>query len=111
MIDLTRIYAIDVHVHAEISCHDPEDQVMGRFFDAASSYFKAPRARPKIPEIIEIYRAQQIAFCLFTVDCESSIGAKRVSNYEIAEYAAQNADIVIPFASIDPRKGRMGACG
>ena len=109
MIDLARIHAIDVHVHAEISCHDPEDPVMGRFFDAASTYFKAPRARPKIPEIIEIYRAQQIAFCLFTVDCESSIGAKRVSNYEIAEYAAQNADIVIPFASIDPRKGRMGA--
>ena len=82
---------------------------MGRFYDAASAYFKAPRERPKIPEIIDLYRQQQIAFCLFTVDCESSIGAKRVSNYEIADFAAQNADIVIPFASIDPRKGRMGA--
>src|SRR5256885_7401432 len=95
--------------HAELSCHDPEDPVMGRFFDAASAYFKAPRERPKIPEIISLYRAQQIAFCLFTVDCESSVGARRVSNYEIAEYAAKNDDIVIPFASIDPRKGRMGA--
>ena len=109
MIELSKIRAIDVHVHAEVSCHDPEDPVMGRFFDAASAYFKAPRARPKIPEIIGLYRQQQIAFCLFTVDCESSIGAKRVSNYEIAEFAAKNADIVIPFASIDPRKGKMGA--
>ena len=109
MIDLAAIRAIDVHVHAEVSCHDPEDPVMGRYFDAASAYFKAPRERPKIPEIIELYREQRIAFCLFTVDCESSIGAKRVSNYEIAEYAANHADIVIPFASIDPRKGRMGA--
>ena len=109
MIDLSRIRAIDVHVHADVSCHDPEDPVMGRFYDAASAYFKAPRERPKIPEIISLYREQQIAFCLFTVDCESSIGAKRVSNYEIADFAAQNADIVIPFASIDPRKGRMGA--
>ncbi len=108
-IDLTRIEAIDVHVHAEVSCHDPEDPVMGRFFDAASAYFKSPRERPKIPEIIEIYREQRIAFCLFTVDCESALGAKRVSNYEIAEIAAQNTDIVIPFASIDPRKGRLGA--
>jgi len=109
MIDLAAIRAIDVHVHAEVSCHDPEDPVMGRYFDAASAYFKTPRERPKIPEIIELYREQRIAFCLFTVDCESSIGAKRVSNYEIAEHAAKHPDIVIPFASIDPRKGRMGA--
>jgi predicted TIM-barrel fold metal-dependent hydrolase len=109
VIDLAKIRAIDVHVHAEVSCHDPEDPVMGKFFDAASSYFKSPRERPKIPEIISYYREQQIAFCMFTVDCESSIGAKRVSNYEIAEYAAKNDDIVMAFASVDPRKGRMGA--
>jgi len=109
MIDTNKIRAIDMHVHAEVSCHDPEDPVMGKFFDAASAYFKAPRERPKIPEIIELYRETNIAFCLFTVDCESSLGAKRVSNYEIAEFAAENSDIVIPFASIDPRKGRMGA--
>ena len=53
-IDLSKIRAIDVHVHAEISCHDPEDPVMGEFFDAASAYFKAPRERPRIPEIIEL---------------------------------------------------------
>lgn len=109
MIDLSAIRAIDVHVHAEVSCHDPEDPVMGKFFDAASAYFKAPRERPKIPEIIELYRAERIAFCLFTVDCESAIGAKRVSNYEIAEAAAANSDICIAFASIDPRKGKLGA--
>ena len=109
MIDLSQIKAIDVHVHAEVSCHDPEDPVMGQFFDAASAYFKAPRERPKMPEIVEIYRAQQIAFCLFTVDCESHMGAKRVSNYEIADFAAQHSDICIPFASIDPHKGKLGA--
>ncbi|HEY0959554.1 MAG TPA: amidohydrolase family protein [Novosphingobium sp.] len=108
-IDLSSIQAIDVHVHAEVSCHDLEDPVMGEFFDAASAYFKAPRERPKMPEIVEIYREQQIAFCLFTVDCESGLGAKRVSNYEIAEFAARHDDICIPFASIDPRKGKLGA--
>ena len=108
-IDLTKIKAIDVHVHAEVSCHDPEDPVMSAFFDAASAYFKAPRERPKMPEIMEIYREQQIAFCLFTVDAESAIGAKRISNYEVAETAAKNSDICIPFASIDPHKGKLGA--
>jgi predicted TIM-barrel fold metal-dependent hydrolase len=109
MIDLSKITAIDVHVHAEVSCHDPEDTVMGAYFDAASAYFKAPRERPKIPEIIEIYREQKIAFCLFTVDCESAMGAKRISNYEVAEFAAKNDDICMAFASIDPHKGKLGA--
>ena len=108
-IDPTKVVAIDVHVHAEVSCHDPEDPVMGRFFDAASAYFKAPRERPKMPEIVEIYREQQIAFCMFTVDAECGMGAKRVSNYEIAEFAGRHSDICIPFASIDPHKGKLGA--
>ena len=108
-IDVKAIRAIDVHVHAEVSCHDPEDPVMAQFFDAASAYFKAPRERPKMPEIAEIYRRQNIAFCLFTVDAESGLGARRVSNYEVADFAAQHADICLPFASIDPRKGKLGA--
>ena len=82
---------------------------MAQFFDAASTYFKAPRERPKMPEIAEIYRDMGIAFCLFTVDAECGMGAKRVSNYEVAEFAAKNDDVCIPFASIDPHKGKFGA--
>jgi uncharacterized protein len=108
-IDPSKITAIDVHVHAEVSCHDPEDPVMAKFFDAASAYFKADRKRPTIPETIAFYRERNIAFCLFTVDAESAIGAKRISNYEIADLAAEHSDIVIPFASIDPHKGKLGA--
>jgi len=108
-IDLSKIRAIDVHVHAEVSCHDPEDPVMGQFFDAASAYFKAPRERPKMPETIQLYRDMQIALVLFTVDAEAGMGAKRVSNYEVAEIANKNDDICIPFASIDPHKGKYGA--
>jgi predicted TIM-barrel fold metal-dependent hydrolase len=108
-IDLSKIRAIDVHVHAEVSCHDPEDPVMAQFFDAASAYFKAPRERPKMPETIQLYRDMNIALVLFTVDAESGMGAKRVSNYEVAEQAQKNDDICIAFASIDPHKGKYGA--
>ena len=108
-IDLAKIRAIDVHVHAEVSCHDPEDPVMGQFFDAASAYFKAPRERPKMPETIQLYRDMNIALVLFTVDAETGMGAKRVSNYEVAEQAQKNDDICIAFASIDPHKGKYGA--
>lgn len=109
MINPDKIKALDVHVHAEVSCADPEDPVMGRFFDAASSYFKAPRQRPTMQETIDYYRKQNIAFCLFTVDCESGIGSRRIRNEEIAELARDNADVVIPFASVDPHKGKLGA--
>ena len=53
-VDPSKVIAIDVHVHAEVSCHDPEDPVMAKFFDAASAYFKADRKRPTIPETIDI---------------------------------------------------------
>jgi predicted TIM-barrel fold metal-dependent hydrolase len=109
VIQLDTVVAIDVHVHAEASCVDPEDPVMGELFDAASSYFKVPRQRPSIQETIDYYRERRIAFCLFTVDCEAGIGARRIRNEEIAELANANADIVIPFASVDPHKGKLGA--
>ena len=82
---------------------------MAKFFDAASTYFKADRKRPTIPETIAYYRERNIAFCLFTVDAECGMGTKRISNYEVADIAAEHDDIVIPFASIDPHKGKLGA--
>ncbi len=36
------------------------------------------------------------------------MGHWRLPNEEVAEVAAENADVLIPFASIDPHKGRMG---
>ena len=45
---------------------------------------------------------------VFTVDSESTTGQPRVPNEEIAEVARANADVLIPFASIDPHKGRRG---
>jgi predicted TIM-barrel fold metal-dependent hydrolase len=109
VIDLSSIRAIDVHTHAEVSCHDPEDPVMGEYFDASTRYFKTDRRRPTIPETIAYYRARNIAFVMFTVDMESGLGARRIRNEEIAELARDNADIMIPFASIDPHKGKMAA--
>lgn len=36
------------------------------------------------------------------------MGLRNISNEEIAESAAENADVAIPFASIDPARGKMG---
>lgn len=107
--DASRLKAIDIHVHAEVSCHDPEDPLFGEFLDAATLYFKADRRRPTIPETIAYYRAREMGFVMFTVDMEAGTGIKRIRNEEIAEAAAANNDVMIAFASIDPHKGRRGA--
>lgn len=109
MMDVARLKAIDIHVHAEVSCHDPEDPIFGEFLDASTRYFKAERRRPTIAETIERYRDAQIGLVMFTVDMEAGTGIKRIRNEEIAEAAAANDDIMIAFASIDPHKGKRGA--
>jgi predicted TIM-barrel fold metal-dependent hydrolase len=108
-VDLSKLKAIDVHVHAEVSCHDPEDPRMGEFLDYATKYFKADRRRPTIPETVAYYRERQIGLVMFTVDMESGQGIRRIRNEEIAEAAQANSDIMMAFASIDPHKGKMGA--
>jgi len=107
--DFAKLGAIDMHVHAEVSCHVPEDPIFGEFADAATRYFKAPRRRPTIPETLAYYRERQIGFVMFTVDMEAGTGIQRIRNEEIAEAAAENSDIMIAFASIDPHKGKRGA--
>ena len=45
---------------------------------------------------------------VFGVDSESVTGAPPIPNEEIAEIAAANPDVLIPFASIDPARGADG---
>jgi predicted TIM-barrel fold metal-dependent hydrolase len=61
-----------------------------------------------MPEIAQYYRDRRMAAVIFTVDAESAFGSPRIANEEVAELAAENADVLIPFASIDPAKGKLG---
>jgi predicted TIM-barrel fold metal-dependent hydrolase len=45
---------------------------------------------------------------VFTVDDEAGMGRHRIGNEEVLETAAANPDVLIPFASIDPHKGKLG---
>lgn len=103
------LVAIDVHVHAEQSEREPLDKVKAEFIEAAKKYFKEEGNRPTIRETAEYYRERKMACVIFTVDGEAASGQKRISNEEVAEIANENSDVMIPFASIDPAKGRYGA--
>src|SRR5438309_10547258 len=107
--DIKNLVAIDVHTHAEVSSRISDDPLWQSMQEASAAYFKNEEARPTIPEVAAYYRERKMACVIFPVDMESTTGLVRVPNEEVAEVAAQNADVLIPFASIDPAKGKMGA--
>ena len=107
-VDLERIVAIDVHTHAERSTHDPQDPVTGELLDAAAKYFGGHPPQPTAQEVADYYRERSMLAVVFTVDDEAGMGRARISNDEVLAAAAANPDALIPFASIDPHKGKLG---
>ncbi|EGG47254.1 MULTISPECIES: 4-hydroxyphenyl-beta-ketoacyl-CoA hydrolase [Streptomyces] len=106
--DVGALTAIDVHTHAEIS-RSGHGALSPELFGASEEYFKAHGHRqPSIDEMATYYRERRMAAVVFTVDAEHATGHPRISNEEVAENCAAHSDVLIPFASVDPHKGRAG---
>jgi predicted TIM-barrel fold metal-dependent hydrolase len=103
VIDVAAVGAIDVHVHAERSRagHDPMPPELRA---AAERYFRSDGSLPTVDDVAAYYRERRMAAVVFTVDWESRSGRPSIPNEEIAEGAAANADVLIPFASVDPAR-------
>ena len=99
-IDVASLTAIDVHVHLEPVEDNEIDAAAKRYFGDSG----APRDRVGLADY---YRSRKIAFVIFAVD-EHLTGKPRVLNEEVMQFANENRDIAIPFASIDPRRGSEG---
>jgi hypothetical protein len=108
VVDLARLTAVDVHVHVEAD-HDGRTSLPEDVAAASSAYFGVGHHRPTVDEIAAYYRERRIGAVVFTVDIEAFTGHPALSNEQIAEAAARHSDVLIPFASIDPAKGRAGA--
>ncbi|MFC7344184.1 amidohydrolase family protein [Saccharopolyspora griseoalba] len=106
--DVDDLVAIDVHTHAEIS-RSGHGSLSPELFGASEEYFRSHgHRRPSIDEMADYYRERRMAAVVFTVDAEHATGHPRISNEEVAESCAEHADVLIPFASVDPWKGRSG---
>jgi predicted TIM-barrel fold metal-dependent hydrolase len=107
-INVENLVAIDVHTHAEVSSKG-HASLSDDLSEASGAYFKTEGNRkPTLEETAAYYRERRMAAVIFTVDAESATGTEPVPNEEVAEAAAANADVLIPFASIDPFRGRAG---
>ena len=106
------LVAIDIHTHAEEPCCGPRDDGYDDFQAAMAAYFKNPAGAggmlPSVQQTAAYYRERKIGAVIFPVDAERETGFRRYSNEEVAGICAENNDILIPFASVDPWKGKMG---
>jgi predicted TIM-barrel fold metal-dependent hydrolase len=92
------LIAIDTHVHIE-------SEATGNAADeAAKKYFGNSGAARGRKELAEYYRSRKIGCVVFSVD-ERLTGRPPVPNEEVAAFAAENSDIVMAFASVDPTRG------
>jgi predicted TIM-barrel fold metal-dependent hydrolase len=101
------VVAIDIHTHANVSGRQAPDPCALIMDEHMRRYFKS-KPPPTIPEVAQYYRERKMAAVIFHVDSEAEMGHIRIANEEVAEVAAENNDVLIPFASIDPAKGKMG---
>jgi predicted TIM-barrel fold metal-dependent hydrolase len=106
-IDLDAVTAIDVHTHVEVSAVTGRGSLSPELERAAEAYFGIRDTRRlTADEMASYYRERNMAAVVFTVDATTAMGVTPVSNDEIAEAARRHADVLIPFASVDPHLGR-----
>jgi predicted TIM-barrel fold metal-dependent hydrolase len=103
VIDVAAVTAIDVHVHTERT-RDGHDPMPAALRAAAARYFRSDEPLPTVDDVAAYYRERNMAAVVFTVDWESRSGIPPIPNEEIAEAAAANPDVLIPFASVDPAR-------
>jgi uncharacterized protein len=103
-LDVDRLVAIDVHAHAEISA-DGHPSLSAELEAGKTAYFGTDRGQLTIDEMADYYRQRAIGAVIFTVDAEAATGHPPISNEEVAAGCARHADVLIPFASVDPHRG------
>lgn len=99
--DVSTLAAIDVHVHLEAVDEATATDAAAKKYFGESGASRDPKA------LAEYYRSRKMAFVIFAVD-ERLTGRPRVTNEEVIRFASDNADVAIPFASIDPHRGLEG---
>jgi predicted TIM-barrel fold metal-dependent hydrolase len=107
-LDVENLVAIDVHTHAERNAGEPQDPVTAELLEAAARYFGGSPPQPTAQEVAEYYRERSMAAVIFNVDDEAGMGRRRLGNDDVLAAAQANPDVLIPFASVDPHKGKLG---
>ena len=104
---LDEVVAIDFHVHIELSAAG-HDHLSPDLREAANRYFRGDPVLPDGQSVADYYRERNMMAVVFPVDDELTTGQPRLPNEDIIAAAAENPDVLIPFASVDPRRAAEG---
>jgi predicted TIM-barrel fold metal-dependent hydrolase len=106
-IDLDGVVAIDVHTHAERNAGEAQDPVTLEVLEAAGKYFGGSPPQPTAQDVADYYRERRLLAVVFTVDDEAGMGRRRIGSDQVLAAARENPDVLIPFGSVDPHKGKL----
>jgi len=104
---LDDVVAIDFHVHIELGS-DGHDHLSPELREAANRYFRGDPVMPDGEAVADYYRQRKMMAVVFPVDDELTTGQPRLENEDVLEAAAAHPDVLVPFASVDPRRGAEG---
>jgi predicted TIM-barrel fold metal-dependent hydrolase len=99
------LVAVDVHVHVEVGA-DGRLSLPANLMSESAAYFKVTERTATVAEIAAYYRERRMAAVVFTVDAESATGHPPIASEEIAAACAEHSDVLIPFGSVDPWRGK-----
>lgn len=101
------VNAIDFHVHIELG-PEGDDHLSPELRQAAMRYFKGDATIPTADEVAGYYRERNLLAVVFAVDSALTTGQPRIPTSFVVEKAKEHSDVLIPFGSIDPRRGAGG---
>jgi predicted TIM-barrel fold metal-dependent hydrolase len=103
-VDPSAVEGIDTHVHIQVDStgHTALPQ---KVLDAMDAYFGAGDPPLSVAGTASYYRERNLAAVVFTVDATTAMGHAPNSIDELVTQAADQADVLIPFGSVDPLQG------
>ena len=100
-LDLDAIRAIDMHTHVLSSVCGSD--AASDSVEAASGKVFGVQMTSTVPQLADAYRERQMLCVTFMVDVMGT--ENPVTNDEVLRLGAEHSDVIIPFASVDPRRG------
>ncbi|QEW04404.1 amidohydrolase family protein [Microbacterium lushaniae] len=103
-IDLNAISAIDMHAHVHI---DGSGRTASppQLTAAMAAYFGSSEPPRTVEQTAQYYRERGMAAVVFTIDATTNLGHAPNSIDDLVAGAHRNADVLIPFGSVDPLQG------
>jgi uncharacterized protein len=103
------LVAIDVHTHVHFSTKAAQSEAGAARMAEMKEHFKSDVLGMDLHQLAAFYRERRMAAVAFTIDSLGDVAEHAPTNEEIGEIAAEHPDVIIPFGSVHPLRGKGGA--